>query len=204
MPKSRKVALAVPDGLAPWRALTLWQPLPTLAAFGYLDRIRMAWGASYRGPLLLHASCVWNPDLRRMCNYQTYRGALTRLGFSRLNPLPLSAIVGVADVADCILMNEYEDDEEIMELGAYRVFHGRRHALRYEWRLVSPRAVATPKPHQSNIGLYQVPLEVGAAVLGSAVPSRPAFVIEHGEDCRTMQDAILQRYKDLSHANHAN
>jgi activating signal cointegrator 1 len=159
-------------GPSPWRAISLMQPLPTLACAGRLESFVLAWGTSYRGLLLLHASCSWNDGQRAVCNRDPWRSALVSLGYSRRNPLPTAGIVGVADLADCYPINIYDDEEEIDNPGPFDFRCGRCGVLRYRWRVASPRILDAAVPCVGSVGLFPVdgPLAATAFATAHALP----------------------------------
>jgi hypothetical protein len=191
-------AEAAPGSL--WHALSLLQPLATLATCGRVDRLRMAWGTSHRGPLLIHAASLWDGDVRRICNRQPFRAELIGLGYGRDNPLPVGGFVGVVTINDCTLINEFDDDERV-ESGTWNFFRGERWGLRYDWGIGDPRMLARPLRSAGtkaipipNVAIFPVPIDVGAEVAARSVaaPMRP---IEWPESLGTMIDIASSYYK---------
>ena len=87
--------------------LSLWQPWATLLAAGKKMVETRSWPHRFRGKLLIHASKKWRPELHALCLTEPFRSALTSIGFAqhsgnwKLTNLPLGAIVGRVNVAQC-------------------------------------------------------------------------------------------------------
>lgn len=194
-------------GSIAWSALSLWAPLATLAVRGRVDRLRMAWATSYRGPLLLYAADVWTIDVRRVCNALPWRDALTGSGFGRSNALPVGAFVGVARIDDCVLINKRDDEEFAEDVGSWKFRRGKQWRLRYDWMIGesafldppirSKGSKDLPVPH---IGIFPVPLELGAEVSGRSVAVDPD-PIPWPETDGTIVDIAISLHDLVSYAD---
>jgi hypothetical protein len=190
----RNMSKHADPGPSPWRALSLWEPLPVLACAGYLETLVMAWGTAWRGPLLLHAASVWNNDLRRECNTEPYRSVLVGLGYSRNHPLPTGGIVGIVDVVDCKPINIYDDEEIIIKLGSDEFRTGRASRLRYGWSIVRPRILDGPIPCPGRIGLFPIDPRIAAGAMAAGI-GPPAVTPIPADRPETLIDRISKHYR---------
>jgi activating signal cointegrator 1 len=125
------------------RALTLWQPWASLVACGAKRWETRRWGASYRGPVLIHAALrrppstynrhrkddagevVIGPEIRPA----VVEAMIEALGVSDFDRLPRGAVVATAELAE---VRRIENDERMHELIARA--HGlSMAAARHEW-----------------------------------------------------------------------
>lgn len=74
------------------KAISIWQPWATLIAIGAKRMETRSWSTTYRGPLAIHASKKWTPELARLATEHPFRQHL--IG----HDLPRGAIVAVAEL----------------------------------------------------------------------------------------------------------
>lgn len=97
------------------KALSLWQPWATLMAIGAKKIETRSWNMRYRGPLAICATKTWNKKIVVMLteankepwdkypsDWKKIMNDLDYHGYHSLNELPLSAVLCVVDVVDCI------------------------------------------------------------------------------------------------------
>ncbi len=111
------------------KALTFHQPWATLIALGVKTIETRSWSTSYRGPLAIHAAKrpskqewdtdEWSirydhvahyPTVRQMSPERRLLGSLFPDDVVGHYPLPLGAVVAVADLTDCLpILSDAED-----------------------------------------------------------------------------------------------
>jgi activating signal cointegrator 1 len=77
------------------KAISLHQPWASLIARGYKKYETRSWPTSYRGPIAIHAAkkFLHVPQLLQL------------LGKKEKSDFPLGAVVAIADLTDCLLMD---------------------------------------------------------------------------------------------------
>lgn len=169
--------------------LSLWQPWATLLVSGKKRVETRSWHIAYRGPLLIHASKQWDADSRHVARQEPFQSALRELGLlegpgkdafgipflTRLKALPLGAIVGRVDVADCFRTAEVVAvDGSVLSLprvgtnprkrelwitGQEQAF-GDYSPGRFAFLCANPVAFAEPISYRGSQGLFNVPDEL--------------------------------------------
>jgi hypothetical protein len=89
------------------KCLSLWQPWASLLVAGAKLVETRGWLTAHRGPLLIHATKHWTPDLWGICQAEPFHSTLCRIGFPRQigkpdRGLPLGCIIGRVDVVACV------------------------------------------------------------------------------------------------------
>lgn len=74
----------------------MMQPYATLFALGLLRIDDRSWPTSYRGPVAIHASRKLHAD------YDSFIRTITGWDYPQPSELPHGAVVGVANLADCL------------------------------------------------------------------------------------------------------
>ena len=120
-------------------AITLHQPWASLIAAGKKHYETRSWGTDYRGPIAIHAAKKLHEDK-----------SLTNLLDFKPNEIPLGAIVAIADLTDCILM----DQEFILKQSSFEQYLGLWEVGRYAWKLENVRAIE-PIPATGKQGLWK-------------------------------------------------
>lgn len=130
-------------------ALTIWQPWTWLIAEELKEFETRGWATKYRGPLAIHAAArkVRPSDLTS----HLIDALVSRDQFSR--DLPLSAVVCVVDLVDCIpaadIMDKLSDREKAVGLYA---------PGRYAWKLANVRKFpAIPAKGAQGLWRWTVP-----------------------------------------------
>ena len=126
------------------RALTLWQPFPTLIADGQKRYETRRWGTSYRGHLLIHAGQRTD---RQLIHDLWMRGHLIT------DPLdmPAGAIVAVADLVNVHCAGELLATGQVP---AFESLIGDFGPGRCAWELAAIRKLAHPVKAQGHQGLW--------------------------------------------------
>jgi len=124
-------------------AITLHQPWASLIAAGKKHYETRSWATYYRGPIAIHAGKKLHKD-----------ESLTSLLEVDLklfdSNIPLGAIVAIADLTDCILM----DQEFILKQSSFEQYLGLWEIGRYAWKLENVRAIE-PIPATGKQGLWK-------------------------------------------------
>lgn len=128
------------------KSISLHQPWASLIACGYKQYETRHWTTNYRGKIAIHAAknFIYIPQLLQLL------GKKDKLEF------PLGAIVAIADLTDCILM-----DREFINLQSDTEKRcGDWQIGRYAWKLENVRAIE-PIPQRGYQGLWnwEVPNE---------------------------------------------
>jgi hypothetical protein len=131
------------------KALTICQPYAELILRGDKRVENRTWPTKYRGPLLIHAG-----------KGTSWLGAGDRLRYPGMS---FGAIVGVARLTDCILMERVSTGR----LPDYlRWMSGHLHCSGpFCWVLQDVRRLPRPIPWRGRQGLFEVPAEVVGGIL---------------------------------------
>lgn len=134
------------------RALTLLQPWATLIAHGLKQIETRDWGTGYRGPLAIHASKRWQPDIvewvMRHPGALPIRASLATLGYEKLADLPLGSVLAVCDLVDCVQVTPGNVPPEPER------FFGDYRPGRWAWQLTNIRPLPAPIPAKGNRRLW--------------------------------------------------
>lgn len=141
------------------KTLTIRQPWGSaIAHFGKTTENR-TWATRYRGPLAIHAGSrlPGRRDLLDLCEYIAVLGGGNPVEVLR-NSAALSAVVAVAELTD--MCSRSTDNDVLMwcTCGPWAV------AGQHHWRLGNVRPLAEPVPAKGQLGLWDLPAEVEAAV----------------------------------------
>lgn len=120
-------------------AITLHQPWASLIAVGKKCYETRSWGTDYRGPIAIHAAKKLHEN-----------ESLISLLEIEADKIPLGAIVAIANLTDCILM----DQEFILKQSAFEQYLGLWEVGRYAWKLENVRAIE-PIPATGKQGLWK-------------------------------------------------
>lgn len=107
-------------------AVTLHQPWASLIAEGKKHYETRSWATDYRGPIAIHAAKKLHED-----------ESLISLLEVPTSEIPLGAIVAIAQLTDCILM----DEEFILKQSSFEQYLGLWEVGRYAWKLENVRAI---------------------------------------------------------------
>lgn len=142
------------------RALTICQPYAHLIVTGEKRVENRTWPTRYRGPLAIHAgkSLEWMGD------------------YTRTPDMAFGAIVGVADLVDCV---DVDDDSDLTRACAkYQWFATHEHVNGpFCFVLNNVRRLAVPVPWKGAQGFWEVPshaLPSNGELTGVPLAARPA------------------------------
>lgn len=130
-------------------AISLWQPWAQLIAIKRKLYETRSWPTRIRGTVAIHAAKTWTSDLRYDAeNFEEdlglERGALTGC--------PRGAVVCVADLTSCVLM----DEELVRSVGCQERMVGGWGPGRYAWKLENVRRLREPLPAKGRQGFFTV------------------------------------------------
>lgn len=108
------------------QAITLHQPWASLIAAGKKQYETRSWSTNYRGPIAIHAGKKLHED----------ENLISLVEFPKF-PMVLGAIVAIAELTDCILM----DEKFILKQSSFEQFLGLWEVGRYAWKLENVRAI---------------------------------------------------------------
>lgn len=121
------------------KVLTIKQPWASLIIENYKKYEFRGWKTNYRGKILIHAGMNIEKDmLKRFENYN-------------LNCIT-GAIIGEAELVDCILIDKKLNDELI---SIDKVVYGRsNHVEKYAWKLENIKRYKEPIYIKGKLGLW--------------------------------------------------
>lgn len=160
--------------------LTIHEPYASLIAVGVKTIETRGWSTRYRGPLLIHASKAWGPemeaDARRCGQLMTTCSISERLMTPeqrQIGLLPWSEKVGrvlcVAQLVDCRPMLEAPDDVNAL--------FGHFGPGRFGWVLEDAIPLNPPVPWRGAQGLWGVPDKLYGWVRGAMTRECKKLVI---------------------------
>lgn len=115
-------------------ALSVLQPWASLIVSGARPYEVRPWHTAHRGPLAIHAS-----------------GRLPPEGYIPGRRLPLGAVLGTVELADCVRVEDLPAEERA--LADFR-------PGRWVWRFRNPLALPRPLPAKGRLGLFRVTLDL--------------------------------------------
>lgn len=140
------------------KALSLWQPWASAIFLGLKAIETRSWETNYRGPLLIHAAKCWKGQQRQFADIEYSLGRLP-------DRVPLGALLGVAELVDCVPVDEIE-----FLLDPIERMYGNYSWGRFGLKLASIRAFTEPLGYRGAQGFFNVPDAVVAAAIAAAVP----------------------------------
>lgn len=120
------------------KALTIKEPWASLIINKYKKYEFRSWKTNYRGKILIHAGMSIEKDMLEKTkdyNIEVNKGA----------------IIGEADLVDCILVNE-EFDKELRNID--KIVYGNNHLNNYAWKLENIKKYDKPIPIKGKLGLW--------------------------------------------------
>lgn len=121
------------------KVLTIKQPWAELIIDGYKKYEFRGWKTKYRGKILIHAGMSLEKDM--MIRFKDYNLDYT-----------LGAIIGEADLVDCILVDK-KFNEELRNIDP--IVYGRsNHVENYAWKLDNIIKYDKPIPCKGQLGLW--------------------------------------------------
>ena len=127
------------NGVIYVKALTIKQPWASLIVDGYKCYEFRSWKTNYRGKILIHAGKNLEKEMlnRFSCYSLEYE---------------LGAIIGEADLVDCILVDE-QFNNELRKINA--IVYGRsNHVETYAWKLENIKKYDKPVYINGKLGLW--------------------------------------------------
>ncbi len=127
------------------KALTLHQPWASFIAYGLKQFETRNWATNYRGLIAIHAGKTQSAEVEDFDLYP--RDMIFRLPY----PLPLGAVVAVAQLVDCVPTDKLLDDDAISD-NEYELGNFARG--RYGWKLEIIKRFDEPIPARGQQGLW--------------------------------------------------
>ncbi len=121
------------------KALTIKQPWASLIIDGYKGYEFRSWKINYRGRILIHSGKVLEKDMAE--RFKDYELENT-----------LGAIIGEADLTDCILVND-EFTKMLRKIDPI-VYGKSNHVETYAWKLENIKKYDKPIPTKGKLGLW--------------------------------------------------
>jgi hypothetical protein len=135
------------------KAVTIHQPWATLLITAEKAYETRSWQTAHRGPIALHAARKFTDDMRTLIGMDPFHQALRKHGITKAEHLPKGAVIGVAELTDCVATETL--DLEIAKSQEERF--GDFRPGRWAWKLANPIRFQTPIPFQGKLGLFDVP-----------------------------------------------
>lgn len=88
------------------KAITILQPWASLIACGAKKIETRSWATKYRGPIAIHAGSRFDRKLWNLSLEDPIRSVLDNAGYGNRNDLPVGAVIAIADLVDCVEINE--------------------------------------------------------------------------------------------------
>lgn len=149
------------------KALSLTQPWATLVAIGAKTIETRSWGTAYRGTVAIHAAKGWPAWAKEECRRAPFNTVLGAAGYDRaFAPLPLGAIVAVAELTSCYRITE-TTPRAIQSNGDFpphELAFGDYTPGRFAWVLKFVWRLEQPVPVRGALSLWDLPSDVLAAV----------------------------------------
>lgn len=120
-------------------AITLHQPWASLIAAGKKHYETRSWGTDYRGTIAIHAAKKLHEEQSLVSFLNLHH-----------NQIPLGAVIAIAELTDCILM----DEDFILKQSSLEQYFGLWEPGRYAWKLENVRAIE-PIPATGKQGLWK-------------------------------------------------
>jgi hypothetical protein len=120
------------------KVLTVKEPWASLIAYGYKEYEFRSWKTNYRGKILIHAGKSLEKDVSEL--FKDYN-----LDYSK------GEIIAVADLTDCILVDE-EFNKELLNKNCL-VYGNTNHTMKYAWKLENVKLIDKIKIN-GKLGLW--------------------------------------------------
>lgn len=121
------------------KVLTIKQPWATLIIDGYKKYEFRSWKTNYRGKILIHAGLSLDKDIKK--RFEQYN--LNYIG---------GAIIGEAELVDCIMVNE-KFDQELRKINSL-IYSKNNHVGYYAWKLKNIKKYNEPIYIKGKLGLW--------------------------------------------------
>jgi hypothetical protein len=133
------------------KALTIWQAWASLAALGPKENETRGWATQYRGRLAIHAAA--RPVKPDELHLPGIIPALESVGIGQVEDLPLSAILGVVWLVDCIRTEKLMAKPKFR--GSQEYLLGNYEPGRFAWKLRVLHVFDDPIPCRGAQGLWE-------------------------------------------------
>ena len=120
------------------KALTIKQPYASLIVNGYKRVEFRTWKTNYRGKILIHAGL--SSDKESLNNFESYNLEYVK-----------GAIIGEADIVDCVLIDD-KLDKKLREENF--LVYGKNHVGQYAWMLDNMIKYKDPIYKKGKLGLW--------------------------------------------------
>ena len=120
------------------KAITIKQPWANLIIDGYKEYEFRSWKTKYRGKILIHAGM--STDKKYLETFSEYNLECTA-----------GAIIGEAEIVDCILVDEKFNEELVKE--NHKVYSGNNVGY-YAWKLENIKKYKEPKYCKGKLSLW--------------------------------------------------
>lgn len=132
-------------------ALTLTQPWASLLAAGIKKNETRGWSTTYRGLLAIHASARYPVEAHSLELEEPFDSALQQLRVSRLEGLPLGAVLGFGVITS---IKRIQLDSDLTALAPEELAFGDYTTGRYAWRIAHNHRLPVPLPAKGKQGLW--------------------------------------------------
>lgn len=119
------------------KVLTIKQPWALLIVNNYKQYEFRSWKTNYRGKILIHAGLSMEKEMLKKINYN--------LEYIK------GAIIGEADIVDCILVDE-KFNEELRQINP--LVYSNNHIGNYAWKLENIKKYDEPIYVKGKLGLW--------------------------------------------------
>lgn len=134
------------------KAISLTQPWATLVVIGEKEYETRCWSTRFRGTVWIQAAKGFPRDCKDLCEYEPFRSALARHGYTRWQDLPIGALVGRVEWVNC------ERTEDVLpRISEQEAAFGDYSERRFASRLGSPIAIAEPIACRGALSFWEVP-----------------------------------------------
>jgi activating signal cointegrator 1 len=142
------------------KALSILQPWASLIVHGFKRIETRSWMTLHRGFLAIHAAAWFRKAQRERYRQHPFRDCLAAAGIHRMADFPLSSIVGVVNVIDCVPAGELLDEIDDRE----RHFGDFGPGM-YAWLLADPRPLIEPIPCIGKPSFFGLPAEIATELV---------------------------------------
>lgn len=164
--------------MATIKCISLWQPWASLVALGEKRIETRRWHPGYHGPIAIHAAKFYSMETAAFANSEPCRSVLRKHGLE-WGKLPRGAVVAVANLEWCVLVDRFEaikqnqveglDAQIVALLDGWSLTDQERALgdfsfLRFAWLLADVRPLATPIPTKGRQGLFSVDIDIPPAI----------------------------------------
>lgn len=133
------------------KALTIWQPWAQLLATGTKNIETRSWGTRYRGPILIHAAKVDHQYIVLRYPHESFQ--YFEEAEAIYKDFPLGAIIGQANLSECIQMDQGYCDR-MKEQNPEEYAFGNYEPGRYAWVMKDAVLFDKPIPVKGRQGLW--------------------------------------------------